>query len=292
MFKRAFLAATFASCVLVPVGPGASNPDPSRLAYHLRVVRVSGEGAWPGAALGCGSACGKPIVLPSEEAWGTAAQLDGLARALGGERADAVTGYIVLPDANGEASFDVTIYPGDATLELLFQARPVEAERRRSELLLELSASPSAPPLAEVRVIAAPERTVAIAAPSTVDGEWVVLAITALDSQAAEQRASSGAPIGIVEEPLTFPEVIERTIPLYPPQARKERREGSAILQAVIDAEGAVRAVTVLRVPSGSEDFAAAAVEAVQNWRYRPALDPDGQPVPVYFTIKVDFELR
>ena len=101
--------------------------------------------------------------------------------------------------------------------------------------------------------------------------------------QGCPDRARRGA--------ITPPELLEKVPPEYPPQARAERREGRAILQAVIDVEGAVCAITVLRVPPGSEDFAAAAVEAVRRWRYRPALAPHGHPVPVYFTILVEFRL-
>jgi TonB family protein len=266
--------------------------DPTQLAYHLRVVRIAGQGAWRGAALGCGTACGRPIVLPSEEAWGTPAQLESLARALGGERADAVTGFIVRPGDDGEARFDATVYPGDVALDLRFGAGPIDVPERRIELTLELSARANEPPLAEVRIFAAPERTVAIAAPSSVEGEWVVLAVTTLDPRAAEERASKGAPIELLGVEVQPPELLDHVRPSYPPRARDEGREGDVILQAVIDVEGAVRAITVLRVPKACEDFAAAAVEAVQRWRYRPALAPSGRPVPVYFTIFVEFRLH
>jgi len=275
---------------VTPVGLGALVSPPP-FAYHLRVVRVAGESAGRGAALGCGEKCGRPIVLPSEEAWGTPTQLAGLARALGGERADAVTGFIVVPESDGEARFDATIYPGDVALALRFSARALDEPDARHELRLELTASASEPPLAEVHLLAATERTVAIAAPSPVEGEWVVLAVTALDPRAAQERAGKGAPIEHIEGPVTPPELLEKVSPEYPPQARAERREGRVMLQAVIDVEGAVRAITVLQVPRGSEDFAAAAVEAVQAWRYRPALAPDGHAVPVYFTIVVEFRL-
>ena len=292
------LAALLVAGLSVGLGArGGSVPDETKfpaassVAYHLRVVRVTGAAAWRGAALGCGGSCGKPIVLPSEEAWGTPEQLERLARALGGERADAVTGYIVLPDSDGEAHFDATVYPGEPALQLRFSARPVDGNDARHEMQLELSANEAEPPLAEVRLIAAPERTVAIAAPSPIESEWVVLAITVLEPRSAEARAAKGAPIELPAGEITPPVLLEQVAPVYPPQARDERRQGRVILQAVIDVEGAVRAITVLRVPQGSEDFAAAAVEAVQRWRYQPARASDGRAVPVYFTVVVEFQL-
>ncbi len=284
------------STVLLTAGPaelGAQRKAvQGQFAYHLRVVRVAGESASHGAALGCKDACGKPIVLPAEEAWGTPQQLAGLARALGGERADAVTGFIVLPESDGTALFDATVYPGDAVVQLRFSARAVEGPETRHDMQLELATSDGEPPLAEVRLLAAAERTVAIAAPSPVEGEWVVLAVTALEPRAAQEQAAAGAPIENIEGPITPPELVERVKPAYPSQARAERREGRVLLQAVIDVEGVMRAITVLSVPYGSEDFAAAAVEAVQGWRYQPAHGPDGRPVPVYMSVMVEFKLQ
>ncbi len=37
--------------------------------------------------------------------------------------------------------------------------------------------------------------------------------------------------------------------------------------------------------------FEEAAIDAVRQWRYKPALK-DGQPLDVYFTIVVDFSLH
>jgi TonB family protein len=290
--RRVPIAALTLLCLF---GVSAGRPDTQgqdRFAYHLRVVRIAGADAHRGAALACGSSCGTPIVLPTEEAWGTPEQLAGLARALGGDRADAVTGFIVLPEQDGEARFLATIYPGEVALGLRLEAHALEPPETRHDLVLELSADASDPPLAEVHLLAAPERTVAIAIPSPVATEWVVLAITTLDRHAAEERASKGAPIASADGSITPPELVEKVSPDYPPQARTEQREGRVMLEAVIDVAGSVRALTVLQVPRGSEDFAASAVEAVERWRYRPARASDGTPVPVYFHVAVEFRLR
>ncbi len=67
--KKIVLFAVLTAAAGWPAGgdpPGYTGP--SQFAYHLRVVRVSAESSPTGAGLGCGTACGKPIVLPSEEA--------------------------------------------------------------------------------------------------------------------------------------------------------------------------------------------------------------------------------
>jgi protein TonB len=61
------------------------------------------------------------------------------------------------------------------------------------------------------------------------------------------------------------------------------------ILEAVIDAEGAVRRVRVLKgLPAGLSE---SAVETVKQWKFKPAT-LEGQPVAVIFNLTVSFSLQ
>jgi protein TonB len=97
------------------------------------------------------------------------------------------------------------------------------------------------------------------------------------------------AGVGDVSNPV----LIESTkvTPEYPELARQARLTGSVILQAVITRDGTVQDVKVLRVDKPNLGFEAAAVAAVQQWRYKPATQ-NGRPVDVYFTINVSFTLH
>ena len=75
--------------------------------------------------------------------------------------------------------------------------------------------------------------------------------------------------------------------PTYPPEAGRERIQGSVVLQAVIGKDGAVKDV---RVESGLPILAQAAVEAVKQWRYRPYL-LNGEPVEVDSRITINFTM-
>ncbi len=270
--------------------PQIDRPSP-RPYYHLRVVRVTGAEASRGAALGCDGFCGRPIVAPAEEAWGTPAQLDAIAKGLGGARAEAVTGFIVQSDASGAARFEATVYPGETSVRLLFAATPPGEANAPHDLTLELRPVAGGEPLAEARVLAASQRTVAIAAPSPLDGEWVVLAVTALSPAEAEAKVKTSASIGNVEGNIVPPKLLDRVNPVYPETARREKREGKIVVSSIVDAEGNVRAPILVSVPEGCEDLAASVVEAVSRWRYEPAT-LDGQAVPVYFTVVVKFALE
>lgn len=79
--------------------------------------------------------------------------------------------------------------------------------------------------------------------------------------------------------------------PIYPMPARNEWAEGNVILQAIIDIGGNVTDVEILRCNNPGMGFEEAAVEAVRQWRYEPAMHK-GQPVAVYFTLFVEFKLH
>jgi len=78
--------------------------------------------------------------------------------------------------------------------------------------------------------------------------------------------------------------------PAYTQQARKAKFEGVVQIQAVIGPDGRATDIKVLKkVGYGLEDVS---VKTVQNWRFKPALGPDGKPVAVLAPIEVTFRLR
>jgi periplasmic protein TonB len=91
---------------------------------------------------------------------------------------------------------------------------------------------------------------------------------------------------------VTEPVLIEssRIIPIYPELARRAGLPGRVILEAVVQPDGTVASVVVLRETPPRLGFGEAAEKAVSQWRYRPALQR-GIPVAVYFTVVVQFEL-
>ncbi|MFQ5670276.1 MAG: energy transducer TonB [Acidobacteriota bacterium] len=68
---------------------------------------------------------------------------------------------------------------------------------------------------------------------------------------------------------------------------------GKVFLEVVIGVDSSVSHVVVLKMTEGAEWLAGTAVEAMRQWRYRPATTADGQhPVPVLFNIAMTFTLN
>lgn len=75
--------------------------------------------------------------------------------------------------------------------------------------------------------------------------------------------------------------------PAYPPLAQYSRTQGTVKIQALIGRDGVIRN---LKVVSGPALLIAAAIKAVQQWRYQPTL-LNGEPVEVITEIDVNFTL-
>jgi protein TonB len=91
-------------------------------------------------------------------------------------------------------------------------------------------------------------------------------------------------PVGGVIRPPTRIVYVE---PVYPQIALAARVQGIVILQAVIDEQGSVRELRVLR---GHPLLDAAAMQAVAKWQFTPTL-LNGTTVPVVMTVTVTFAL-
>jgi len=88
---------------------------------------------------------------------------------------------------------------------------------------------------------------------------------------------------------MTRPEPIRKVEPRYTQAAQRAGLQGSVMVEAVIDEQGRVTDVRVLHgLPLGLDRNA---VEAIQQWRFKPALRGD-KPVKVYFTLTVIFSLK
>jgi TonB family protein len=80
--------------------------------------------------------------------------------------------------------------------------------------------------------------------------------------------------------------LIHKVAPAYPPAARMQHIHGTVRVRVLIDKEGKV---TQLEPVSGPQELIPAALDAVRQWRYEPAL-LDGKPVDIHTEITVNFK--
>ena len=84
-----------------------------------------------------------------------------------------------------------------------------------------------------------------------------------------------------------LPPIVIRTAHAeYTTQALKARVKGHVLLRAIVDRNGAVREVQILKPLEPSLDEAA--IKAAGQWRFRPGMR-NGEPVPVAVTVRMAF---
>jgi TonB family protein len=91
------------------------------------------------------------------------------------------------------------------------------------------------------------------------------------------------------EPGLTLPKVVSEARPHYTATAMRAKIEGTVILSAVVEKDGTVGDVKVLKAldPGLDEE----ATRAAKQWRFEPGRK-DGTPVPVIVTLELTFTLR
>ena len=87
---------------------------------------------------------------------------------------------------------------------------------------------------------------------------------------------------GVMQELL-----LKKVNPVYPADAKKDHIQGEVRLKVTIGKEGSVENI---RVVSGPEQLAPAAIEGVRQWKYKP-YRVNGSPVEVQTDVVVNFTL-
>ena len=92
-----------------------------------------------------------------------------------------------------------------------------------------------------------------------------------------------------VKGDVQHPRKINSIPPLYTEVARKERLQGLVVLQALINEQGVVEEVEVVKgLPLGLTETA---IEALREWTFEPAT-LDGEPVAVFYNLTFNFRLQ
>lgn len=87
------------------------------------------------------------------------------------------------------------------------------------------------------------------------------------------------------------PAVLKQVTPDYPRRARSQGIEGLVLVRLIIGADGRVEPDST-RILRSVPELDAAAIAAVSQWRFSPALGRTGQPVRVIVEIPVQFSLK
>lgn len=86
----------------------------------------------------------------------------------------------------------------------------------------------------------------------------------------------------------TSPKVIKQVLPEFPDEAREQGWQGRAHVTVVVGVDGRV-ADARIRSSSGYAVLDEAALQAVRQWQFSPALGKDGKPVQGLMQVPMHF---
>ncbi len=121
---------------------------------------------------------------------------------------------------------------------------------------------------------------------STGEGEdagFVIVGVERFVPTAPRAAVTAGEP------PYTPPTRIRHVPPKYPAEAQRKRIQGLVTIRCTIGVDGVPTDLVVFRSVPGLDE---AALAAVSQWRWTPARDSTGTPVPVTTTVTVNFSLQ
>ena len=182
------------------------------------------------------------------------------------------------------------------------------AARRVITSLAELGPPPSLSQLEKPQVVVATPEVAppSVGTPKPVPDEEVVEVEFATQKQLEETVPVADAKgdevaINIPEEDLpgygefvaveVQPQVINKVSPVYPELARRAGGEGKVLVDILVDKEGKVRDVKILKPSGANVGFEEAALEAVKKWTFSPAIQ-NGKPVACWLTLPILFTVK
>jgi len=87
----------------------------------------------------------------------------------------------------------------------------------------------------------------------------------------------------------SMPQVKSSVQPVYPAEAKKAGVEGMVIVKALVNKEGRIEEAEISRSDTPLLDEAA--LEAIRQWRFVPAVSEDDETVAAWVTIPIKFKL-
>ncbi len=185
------------------------------------------------------------------------------------------------------------------------RAKPLEISPRPEAYVVRPVRFQPPPPAAQKQLPQPKEKRRIIPIPDPTPDEPEPIRLPEVEVPAVVDFAAVGDVFGIPEAPpwpgigrpaarridgsIQPPQKVFYPSPRYTEEGRRERVQGVVILEAVIDEEGDVYDVRVLKgLPLGLTE---SAVETARLWKFQPAVQ-NGRPVPVFLNLTIRFSLQ
>ena len=89
---------------------------------------------------------------------------------------------------------------------------------------------------------------------------------------------------------IAFPKCAYCPNPSYSDSARRAKISGAVVISGVVTPDGKIEQTRIIKSLDASLDKIS--LESLKNWRFEPAKDPEGTPVPMRIQLEVSFRIR
>ncbi len=90
---------------------------------------------------------------------------------------------------------------------------------------------------------------------------------------------------------VTSPKILKEVKPQYTADAMRAKIQGLVVLECIVEADGSVSDVKVVKSLDKEHGLDDEAVRAAKQWRFKPGMKK-GKPVPVAVMLELTFTLR
>jgi TonB family protein len=120
----------------------------------------------------------------------------------------------------------------------------------------------------------------------------VLLALVSIPGHAQQAAPPADIPVPadqLAKEKINPPMVINSVDAHFSDEARRKKLNGRCLVSLTVDTNGMPQDTKVVRCTSPS--FEATSLDAVEQYRFKPATTQEGKPVPVKVTVEIDYRL-
>lgn len=101
--------------------------------------------------------------------------------------------------------------------------------------------------------------------------------------------APDSAPLAKIGNGVKAPSLISKVEATYSDEAREKHVEGACLTRLIVDSDGKPQRVKIVRCVDASLEQPT--LDAVRQYKFKPAADKDGKPVPVMMSVEVQYHL-
>ena len=120
----------------------------------------------------------------------------------------------------------------------------------------------------------------------------LIMALAAIPGRAQQNMPPTDVPVPadkLVQMKISRPQPLNNVEASFSDEAREKRINGRCLASITVDVRGMPQDIKLIRCTDPS--FQASSLAAVGQYRFKPAMMPDGKPIPVKINVEISYHI-